>query len=244
MTALLIDSSNAICRAYYGRAGGQAHAVPQVLCEVVWSLQHRFQAEHVIAALDDTRNFRQSLYESYKGHRTPKPADLTHLLTQAAELMGAAGAIPALAPNHEADDVMGTLARRAPGRAVIVTSDRDLFSAVTETVQVYEPRSRTVITVADVQARFGVSPERIPLFKSLCGDSSDNIPGVRGLGEKAASVLAAQCGTVDEIFERVSTFDRRYQKALLAADPMEIRLFHQLATVRTDAPVARVPLRR
>ncbi|GGK40975.1 hypothetical protein GCM10008955_38460 [Deinococcus malanensis] len=244
MTALLIDSSNTICRAYYGRAGGDASAVPQVLRDLVWTLQLRFQAEHVIAALDDSRNFRQCLYENYKKQRSPKPADLTELLRQADELMSAAGAIPALAPNHEADDVMGTLARRAPGRVVIVTSDRDLFSAVTATVQVYEPRAKTVITVADVQARFGVSPERIPLFKSLCGDSSDNIPGVRGLGEKAASVMAAQCGSVDEVFDRVSSFERRYQKALQAADPSEIRLFHELATVRTDAPVTRVSLRR
>ncbi|MBZ9714879.1 5'-3' exonuclease, partial [Deinococcus multiflagellatus] len=182
----------------------------------------------------------QTLYPAYKGQRNPKPDDLEALLGQAATLMTQAGAMPAAAPNHEADDVLGTLARRAPGPVVIVTSDRDLLSTVTDQVSVFDPRTRQVMTPADVQRRFGVPPARMTLFKSLCGDASDNIPGVHGLGEKGSAHLAHLYSTVDEVFAHAPSVELRYRKPLLAANRSEIELFFQLVTVRVDAPVVRV----
>lgn len=243
MTSVLLDSSNMICRAYYGRANQDARAVPLVLRHAVAALRAQYQPDHVIAALDDHQNFRQALYPTYKGQRPAKPADLEALLNDAATLMRGAGTLPALATNHEADDVLGTLAHRAPGQVVIVTSDRDLYSVISEHIHVHDPRQNARITASGVSDRYGVPPSRIPLLKSLAGDASDNIPGVRGLGEKSAAFIAAQCASVDEVFTRLPTFQRRHQQALLAARAEDVHLFFELATVRLDAPVIRVPTR-
>lgn len=230
-----------IWRAFHGRANQQAADVPRVLHQVVTRYRHQYEAVHVIAALDDRQNFRQALYPPYKQHRPEKPAQLEQLLRDAAHLMRAAGALPAVATHHEADDVLGTLARRAPGLVVIVTSDRDLYSVITDTVHVHDPRTHARLRPADVTKLMGVPPDRIALLKCLAGDSSDNIPGVRGIGEKSAAVIATRCATVDEVFEQMATFDPRCHRALQAAQAHDVHLYHHLATVQLDAPVRVAP---
>ncbi|SMB84565.1 5'-3' exonuclease [Deinococcus hopiensis] len=239
MTApdLLLDASNLIVRAYF--ATGGVH--PQnVLRDRLREYQHVFGPRHVIAALDSPSNFRKRLEPTYKGQRGSKPPELEALLRRGAELMGALGCICAAAPDHEADDVMATLAERAPGNVVIVTTDADLHACVRDEVQVYSPGTRKRFTQMDYEAKYGFPRERFALYKALCGCESDNIPGVRNVGPARAQKVVARCGTVEGVYSELGSFDRTTQAGLQETTPEAIHAAMQLTRLVSTAPVRRI----
>ena len=183
--------------------------------------------------------FRHELYEGYKEHRP----DIGGALGAAHADRGPVAAIglPVLeVPGTEADDVMGTLARlgaEAGHEVVLVTGDKDMLQVVGPRVKVMVPQTRDqylILDSAGVKEKWGVGPESIRDVLALMGDSSDNIPGVPGVGEKTAVELMKQFGSVDELYRRLDEVKRPALRAKLEAHREQAMLSRELATVRTD----------
>src|SRR5689334_4113551 len=185
--------------------------------------------------------FRHELFDQYKIQRKPMPDDLSAQLTPIEELAQALG-LPVLEqPGMEADDVMATLAARgsAAGHEVIlVTGDKDMLQVVGDRVTVLAPQPRgdewARFDPAGVRAKWGVGPEGIRDVLALMGDSSDNIPGVPGVGEKTAVELMNRFGTLDAIYARLGEVEKPALKRKLEEHRDLAFLSRTLATVRAD----------
>jgi DNA polymerase-1 len=185
--------------------------------------------------------FRRELAADYKATRNPMPSDLIDqvpLVHQACQVLG----VPILTTDrYEADDVMGTLARQAAGRGfevALVTGDKDFFQLVGGPIRVYNPREPGTWFDADgVTQKFGVPPAQVIDVLALMGDTSDNVKGVPGIGEKGARDLITQFGTLETLLARAADVtQKRYREALLAhAD--DARQSQALVTIQTDCPV-------
>ena len=248
---MLLDSHGIIYRSYFAlrdvltvrRTGesvaavfGYANSLLHVLAEL--------QPTYVIAAWDGPQpTFRHEVSDVYKATRVPMPDDLRPQLGRVRELLEAFR-IPIIeAAGFEADDVVGTLATQAVARGldvVVVTLDNDLIQLVQPGVQVYmyRPYQRDYVLYdeAHVRERWGFGPRQIVDYKALVGDTSDNIPGVRGIGEKGAAALIEQWGNVEAMLEHLDEVaPARAQKALREGEDAA-RQSKQLATIVCDVP--------
>ncbi len=248
---VILDSHGIIFRSYFamrdtltvGHTGepvwavyGYANSLLTVLSEL--------RPTHVIAAWDASEEtFRKQEDERYKAHREPMPEDLRPQVGRVQELLEAI-AVPRIeALGYEADDVLGTLAAQAVDagiETVLVTLDNDLLQLVRPGVRVYmyRPYQRDYVLYdeAGVRERFGFAPRRVVDYKALVGDSSDNIPGVRGIGEKGAKALIAQWGTVEEIYRHLGEVTPPRARKALEAGRDEAELSRRLATIVEDVP--------
>jgi DNA polymerase-1 len=248
---VLLDSHGIIYRSYFAlrdvlnvrRTGepvaavfGYANSLLHVLAEL--------QPAYVIAAWDGPEpTFRHEVTESYKATRQPMPDDLRPQIDRVRELLEAFRIPIVQAPGYEADDVVGTLATqaaRAGVDVVIVTLDNDMVQLVGPGVQVYmyRPYQRDYVLYdeARVHERWGFGPLQMVDYKALVGDSSDNIPGVKGIGEKGALALLEQWGSVETILEHLDEVTPpRAQKALREGRDSAVQS-KQLATIVRDVP--------
>jgi DNA polymerase-1 len=155
--------------------------------------------------------------------------------------IGEALAIPAIRlAGYEADDIIGTLARKAEGAdhdVAIVTSDKDMFQLLTPRVRIYDPVKDKWIGEPECRERFGVDPVLVPEVMGLMGDTIDNIPGVKGIGEKTATKLIGQFGTIEQLLERVEEVTPARTKTMLIEQADNARLSRRLAVIQTDCPV-------
>jgi DNA polymerase-1 len=197
--------------------------------------------EYIAVAFDTGKTFRDKLYPAYKATREKMPDDLRPQIERIRQLVDAFN-IPRLEmEGYEADDVLGTVARQiaAQGLGVkIITGDRDLLQLVDERVAVYVAGDdKTFITPEDVQAsKFGVRPEQVVDYKAIVGDTSDNSPGVPGVGEKTALGLLTKFKTLDEIYAHLDEVENRWRTKLEAGRDSAY-LSRDLATIRTDLPI-------
>ena len=184
--------------------------------------------------------FRHERYPQYKATRKPMPRDLLAQIPALEDLAHALG-IPVLEiPGVEADDVMATLAARGEREGLevaLVTSDKDMLPLVTERVRLLSPASRedyAWVGRAEVIAKWGVPPEQVRDVLALMGDTSDNVPGVPGVGEKTAVELIRQFGTLDAMYARLGEVKREAVRVKLAAHREQAYLSRELVTVKTD----------
>jgi len=199
-----------------------------------------YAPDYVMAAFDTGRTFRHEEYEEYKATRAKTPDDLRAQFGRIMELTEALG-IPIYAVDgYEADDVLGTLSRQASGEGletIIVTGDSDTFQLISDDVKVLTPR-RTLgdVKLYDVEAvreRYGLEPKQLIDLKAIMGDSSDNIPGVRGVGAKTATNLLKQYGSLEAIYEHLDEVKQgRFRKALEAGRESAILSKHLVIIVR------------
>ncbi|HTO89786.1 MAG TPA: DNA polymerase I [Candidatus Sulfotelmatobacter sp.] len=205
--------------------------------------------------------FRHQRYPDYKATRKPMPDDLRSQLTPIEDMAQALG-LPVLEiPGTEADDVMATLAHRGASEGlevVLVTGDKDMLQAVEDHVRVYAPAQRgedwVKLDAAGVRAKWGVGPEHIRDVLALMGDTTDNIPGVPGVGEKTAVELMHQFGSLEALYSRLGEVKRPALREKLEQHRGQAFLSRELATVRHDldlglsweqlrcAPIRREPL--
>jgi DNA polymerase I len=184
--------------------------------------------------------FRHERFPDYKATRKPMPGDLVTQLEPIEDLAQAIGLPVIEIPGMEADDVMATLARlgaEAGHEVVLVTGDKDMLQLVGESVRVLVPQSRDEYVWLDaggVEQKWGVGPEHIRDVLALMGDSSDNIPGVPGVGEKTAVELMKQFGSLEAIYERLAEVKKPALRAKLEANRELAFLSRDLATLRTD----------
>lgn len=249
---LLVDGNALVHRAFHAlpplttsKTGEMVNAVygfANTLFKVVSSLK----ASHWAIAFDyPAPTFRHVLYDKYKAQRPPTPDELKSQIRRVHELADVLGMPSFELEGYEADDILGTLAvkaREAGIDAAILTGDRDLLQVVRPGITVLLPGRNFSEAVtydgAAVEARFGVHPGQFTAYKALVGDTSDNIPGVPGVGEKTAAKLLAQFRTLDSLYERIAEVTPPRVQALLSASGDQARASLQLATILTDVPVS------
>jgi DNA polymerase-1 len=243
----LIDGSSQMYRAYHairGLSGPDGRSTNAVYGFV--TMLRKLIADHApeyIAAAFDVAGptFRDALVADYKANRAPMPDDLAEQIPWVHEACEALGVPILTSERFEADDVIGTLARRAADAGfdvAIVTGDKDFFQLVGGPISVFNPRDEGTWFDRDaVHAKFGVWPEQVVDVLALMGDTIDNIKGVPGIGEKGARDLIATHGTLDALLERAADVpQKRYREGLLA-HAADARQSRDLARIHTDVPV-------
>jgi DNA polymerase-1 len=200
--------------------------------------------DYLAVAFDVGRTFRDDLFADYKGTREKMPDELAQQLPRIQSVVRTFDIPIFTADGFEADDVIGTLARRASAQGmhvVIVTGDRDALQLVDPLVHVLTSRQRFEDTILydepKVQETFGVRPDQIIDYKALVGDVSDNVPGVRGVGEKTAQALLQQHGSLDHIYARLDAIAQKRTRTALEAGRDDAYLSRTLVTIRTDVPL-------
>jgi DNA polymerase I len=246
---ILVDGSSYLYRAYHAfppltnRAGEPTGAMYGVL-NMLRSLMLQYQPSHVAVVFDAKgKTFRDELFAEYKSHRPPMPDDLREQIEPLHKMVQAVG-LPLLAVSGvEADDVIGTLAQAAEkaGRHVLIsTGDKDMAQLVTPNITLINTMNNTILGPQEVCDKYGVPPELIIDFLALMGDSSDNIPGVPGVGEKTAQALLQGIGSLKQIYsdlDKVATLSFRGAKTMgakLELNKDQADLSYLLATIKTD----------
>ncbi|MGK0617871.1 DNA polymerase I [Meiothermus cerbereus] len=193
----------------------------------------------VIVVFDPpTRTFRHDAFEEYKANRAVTPDDFYPQLEKIKELVDLMGLRRLEVPGYEADDVIGTLAKKAEleGYPVrILTGDRDSFQLLSEAVQVMLPDGR-LMTPQAVQEKYGVTVAQWVDYRSLVGDSSDNLPGAKGIGEKTAARLLQEWGSLDALYANLEALSPKV-RASLEQSQDNIRLSRALSEIHTDLPI-------
>ena len=247
---LVIDGSSLIHRAFFAlpplmtKQGLHTGAV-YGLCNMLLKLLGDLQPKYMAVAFDKSRKtFRTEMYAAYKGQRKPTPSELSEQFPLAMKVLGTMG-IPTLElDNYEADDIIGTFAKHAPEavEVVIVTGDRDELQLVDKRTRVYyTKRGISDIQIFDEKefaANYeGLVPQQLIDLKGLMGDTSDNIPGVPGVGPKTALKLIKEYGDVETVLENIAKVSGKSLKAKLEENKDSALLSKKLATICTDAPV-------
>lgn len=244
---LLIDGSNHAFRVQF--ALPPRHASDGFPTRVLYGFLLLFQKmlrtykpDYVAVSFDTGRNFREGLYSAYKGHRPEMPEDLRQQWPYLTTLVEAFGYKVAMAEGYEADDVLGTLAKRFAGPDVevfLVTADKDFCQLVNDHVRILDEQKGETLDRDAVLAKWGVPPEHIVDMLALMGDASDNVPGVTKIGEKTAAKLVHEHGDLDGVLAAAK--DGRIKgktgENLVNEEPMA-RLSKQLVTIATDAPLS------
>jgi DNA polymerase-1 len=256
---VLLDSHAIIHRAYhalpdFSSSKGEPTGALYGLASMLLRLSEELKPDYIIAARDlPGKTHRHELYEEYKGTRAEADDALIVQLQKAPEVFTAFG-IPVLsAPGFEADDVIGTLVKQGEARPdveiIIATGDMDTLQLVNEQVSVFTLRkgiNDTIIYDTDrVHERYGFGPEHIVDYKALRGDPSDNIKGIKGIGEKGATELIEKFGSIEDIYEAIEKHEAAFAKEvkprlfeLLKAGKQDAFFSKQLATIHQGAPVA------
>jgi ribonuclease HI len=243
----LLDGSSFIYRAYYGcrepatSAGLPINAVFGFTRMLLDLLQEN-RPDYFCVVFDPPREdtFRREIYPAYKAHRDAMPEDLVPQLPYIRRMLQALN-IPALeAPGFEADDTIATLARSyaAEGMEVtVVTSDKDLMQIVSDRIGLLDTMKGKRSGPLEVLERFGVLPELVADVLGLAGDTSDNIPGVPGIGEKTASQLVQRFGSLEGVLQWKDLVSGKSRRENLHLHADQARLSRRLATVRYDVPL-------
>ena len=211
---------------------------------MLFALLEKEKPHSIVIALDaPAKTFRHAEYEGYKATRKETAPELKVQLNEARNLITSLGIPNFEIVGFEADDIVGTISKQAEAKAydsLIVTGDLDALQLVDGHVSVMTPKMGMGDTVTyDPQAvvdRYGFGPEFIPDYKALKGDTSDNIPGVPGIGDKGAAELIQKFGTIEAMLDRFDELDAKYQKRILGNEE-QMRKSKWLATIVRDVPV-------
>lgn len=202
------------------------------------------QPEYVAVAFDVGKTFRHEMFPAYKGQRERMPDELRAQVERIKQVVETLNIPIFTAEGFEADDVLATLARQASAQGVdtlIVTGDRDILQAVDDHVRVLTSGRQFSDTIiydpATVQEKYGLRPDQLVDFKALVGDKSDNIPGVRGIGEKTAAELLQKYETLDNIYAHLDEIKPDRVRKALEAGRADAELSRKLGRIATDVPL-------
>ena len=246
---VLVDGTAYLYRAFHalpalttsaGEPTGGIHGVLNMLSNIV----ERYEPERMAFVFDAPgKTFRDDLYARYKATRPPMPDDLRAQIEPLLEAVDAMG-IPVLRiPGVEADDVIGTLATHCSEtgqRAVISTSDKDMTQLVDEYVEIVNTMTDQKLDMNGVKQKFGVPPDRIVDFLTLVGDTSDNIPGVPGVGPKTAAKWLDEYGDLDNLREHADEIGGKVGERFRAS-LADLPLYTALVTIKCDVELPAAP---
>ncbi|CEE92083.1 multifunctional DNA polymerase I: 5'-_3' exonuclease (N-terminal); 3'-_5' polymerase; 3'-_5' exonuclease (C-terminal) [Xenorhabdus nematophila str. Anatoliense] len=246
---ILVDGSSYLYRAYHAfppltNSAGEPTGAMYGVLNMLRSLIIQYKPSHIAVVFDAKgKTFRDELFAEYKSHRPPMPDDLRAQIEPLHKMVAAMGLPILVISGVEADDVIGTLALQAEkeGRSVLIsTGDKDMAQLVTPNITLINTMTNTILGPEEVIEKYGVPSELIIDFLALMGDSSDNIPGVPGVGEKTALGLLQGIGGLDAIYARlddIATLSFRGAKTLggkMEQHKEVAYLSYQLATIKTD----------
>lgn len=217
---VLIDGNSVIYRAFYNvpplTAGGVPTGVIHVFLSVLEKLRKNPEISDIIIIFDAKgKNRRHEMFESYKATRQAMPEDLILQLNILKEMLPYTGYPIYCVEGYEADDVINTLSQTIDNRVWIVTKDKDLHQLVNDKVQIYDYQKDEVIDREKVYEKFGLYPESIPDMLALMGDTSDNIPGIAGIGPKTAKTLLDDYKNLDNIFANVENLKGKTKEKIM-----------------------------
>ncbi|HUY68487.1 MAG TPA: 5'-3' exonuclease H3TH domain-containing protein, partial [Alphaproteobacteria bacterium] len=245
-TLYLIDGSGFIFRAFHAipdmtRADGTHVNAVYGFCNMLQKLLAEHKAEHIAVIFDAARKtFRNEIYAAYKAHRPPPPDELIPQFALIRDATRAYG-VPALEqPGFEADDLIAAYARAAfekhrPVR--IVSSDKDLMQLIRPGVEMFDPLKAVPIGPPEVMKKFGVAPEKVIDVQALAGDSTDNIPGVPGIGVKTAAELINEYGDLENLLKHAKNIKQQKRRETLIAHEKDARLSKKLVTLDDKTPL-------
>ncbi len=242
---LLVDGSSYLYRAYHAlppltNSRGEATGAVFGVTNMLRTLLKSYQPAHLAVVFDAKgKTFRDDLFAQYKAHRPPMPDDLREQIDPLHQIIVAMG-IPCLVIDGvEADDVIGTLARQAVAKdmdTLISTGDKDMAQLVNDRTTLINTMTHQSLDRQGVMEKFGVRPDQIVDYLALIGDTSDNIPGIPGVGPKTAAKWLNQYGSLDEIMRHADEIKGKIGEKLRANLDL-IPLSRQLATIKCDVPL-------
>jgi DNA polymerase-1 len=252
----LIDGSGYIFRAYYAlppltrKSDGLPVGAVSGFCSMLFKLledskssENLQKPSHFAVIFDAARKtFRNEIYPDYKANRSEAPDDLAPQFEYIRQSVVAFN-LPAVdLPNYEADDLIATYAEQIlskGAKVTIVSSDKDLMQLYKKDVRLFDPMKNKFITQEDIVTKFGVSPEKVIDVQSLAGDSSDNVPGVPGIGVKTAAELINKYGTLEKLLNNAHEIKQNKRRETLIENKDKAIISKKLVTLMKDAPVER-----
>ncbi len=245
-TVYLIDGTAYIYRAYHAIRGltnskGFPTNAALGFAKMLVKLTEEKDPEYLAMLFDAKgKTFRHDMYAAYKANRPPMPEDMALQIPYVKDIT-AGFTIPVIEmTGYEADDLMGTLARMAEDAGfsvVLVTGDKDFFQLVTEAVTLWDPMKEKATDIHVVRETFGVEPDQIIDVMGLSGDTSDNIPGIPGIGQKTALSLIQRFGSMEGVYERVYDIKKKKQQENLITYKDQALLSRELVTINLTAPL-------
>lgn len=250
---LLVDGHSLLFRAFYGMPlsmtapdGTHTNAIYGFL-SIFRKVMEEEKPAYVAVAFDTReKTFRHNMYSEYKGNRKPAPPEFHEQLPVMQEVLSAMGIRVVTLPGFEADDILGTLAKMGEAVGVsprILSGDRDLLQIASEKTQIILPKTKGGETTyeryfaADVEREMGVTPEAFVDMKALMGDSSDNIPGLPGVGQKTASAMIAKYGSIENAKAHEAELTPKKARQSMEEHYDLAELSKRLAKICTDAPL-------
>lgn len=248
---ILVDGSAYIFRAYHAlppltrKSDGLPVGAVAGFCNMLWKLteetRNEDHATHFAVIFDAKgKTFRNDIYDKYKANRPPAPEDLVPQFALVRDATRAFG-LPAIEePGFEADDLIATYAHEAEKCGAMVTilsSDKDLMQLVTDKTRMLDPMKNSLIGADEVRVKFGVGPDRVVDVQALAGDSSDNVPGVPGIGVKTAAALVEEFGDLEGILQNAHTIKQNKRRENLIEFADLARVSMELVTLRKDTPM-------
>ncbi len=250
----LIDGSGYIFRAYYAlpplsrKSDGLPTGAVSGFCSMLFKLLEDSRSDdskekptHFAVIFDSARkNFRNEIYKEYKANRTEAPEDLAPQFEYIRKSVKAFNLPSIELLNYEADDLIATYAKKiseAGAKVTVISSDKDLMQLVAKGIRLYDPMKNKVIGEKEVIEKFGVKPSQVIDVQSLAGDSSDNIPGVPGIGIKTAAELINKYNNLDTLLKKASEIKQNKRRETLLENKDKALLSRELVTLKSDVPV-------
>jgi DNA polymerase-1 len=255
----LIDGSGYIFRAYYAlpplsrKSDGLPTGAVSGFCSMLFKLLEDSRADdsihkptHFAVIFDSARkNFRNDIYSEYKANRTEAPDDLVPQFEYIRKSVLAFNLPSIELLNYEADDLIATYAKKitdAGAKVTVISSDKDLMQLVSDKIRLYDPMKSKVIGEKEVLEKFGVKPSQVIDVQSLAGDSSDNVPGVPGIGVKTAAELINKYKDLDTLLKNASEIPQNKRRETLLENKDKALLSRKLVTLKNDVPVKDDPV--
>ena len=250
----LIDGSGYIFRAYYAlpplsrKSDGLPTGAVAGFCNMLFKLledakssDNKSKPTHFAVIFDSARkNFRNEIYSEYKANRSDAPDDLIPQFDYIRKSVEAFNLPSIELINYEADDLIATYSEqiiKKGGDVTIVSSDKDLMQLYKKNIRIYDPMKNKFINEEDIQKKFGVKAEKVIDVQSLAGDSSDNVPGVPGIGIKTAAELINEYGTLENLLSNSKNIKQNKRRETLIKNKQKAMISKKLVTLKKDVPV-------
>ena len=250
----LIDGSGYIFRAYYAlpplsrKSDGLPTGAVSGFCNMLYKLLEEAKSDknknmptHFAVIFDSARkNFRNEIYKDYKANRSEAPEDLIPQFDYIRKSVEAFNLPSIELINYEADDLIATYADqilKENAKVTIVSSDKDLMQLYRKNIRIYDPMKNKFISNEDIIDKFGVIPEKVIDVQALAGDSSDNVPGVPGIGVKTAAELINQYDNLDNLFKNLNQIKQNKRRETLLENRGKAIISKKLVTLKKDVPI-------
>ncbi|MFC1887574.1 DNA polymerase I [Candidatus Cloacimonadota bacterium] len=248
----LIDGTAIIYRAFFAfirnpliNSKGQNTGAIFGLVNTMIKMIEKYNIRHILISFDQKeKTFRHQIDSSYKANRPPAPDDLVSQIEPIRQFFQAIRIEEISIPGYEADDVLATLAQKYKSEyeVIIVTGDKDFSQLVDDKVKLYDPFKEKVTGPDEVVAKYGLKPEQFIDYLAICGDSADNIPGVRGIGPKGAVKLLTEYETLENIYDNIENISPAGVKTKLEDSREAAFMSQKLAEIVRDVPLDNFPV--